>query len=160
MLSEWQVESPAEALEQGCDVFPTGPPTYIGVRDVRGRKATIAFLGSIVDGIAPTLKSPRDIVCSHPLSQWRGVRPSQLSIVAMRACSCLRVPALACACACAYGRACVRACVCMCVYVCVCVCVCVFVFVFVCLCVRVQCAIKCVAHVERMRDQVKRSLDS
>ena len=50
--------------------------------------------------------------------------------------------------------------VCVCMCMCVCVCVCVFVFVFVCLCVRVQCAIKCVAHVERMRDQVKRSLDS
>jgi hypothetical protein len=53
--------------------IPSGPPTYVNVRTIKGQKARLAFLGAVDDtGANPTLKTPADIL----LGQWRMSRPN------------------------------------------------------------------------------------
>jgi len=53
--------------------FPEGQPTYINVRDPRGRKASLAFLGAIDDN-TPSLASPAQLF--HDV--WKLPRPAML----------------------------------------------------------------------------------
>jgi hypothetical protein len=51
---------------------PTGPPTYVNVRNTRGGKSQLAFLGSIDEtGANPSLKTPADIL----LGEWQLQQP-------------------------------------------------------------------------------------
>lgn len=51
--------------------FPGGAPTYVSLRDMRGRPFKMAFLGSI-DGQNPGMRKPGDVLCG-PV--WRLPRP-------------------------------------------------------------------------------------
>lgn len=71
-VTDWKRPPPQEAVKARWNTLweggePSGPPTYVNVRDARGRRASIAFLGSAAD-----LHTPADI-CRV---QWNLAIPS------------------------------------------------------------------------------------